>query len=293
MRILCSLIGLMLASSTACRAQSPEQVALIETAVSSAKAVEPASPRKVLVIHRCDGFRHSCIPVANKMLALLGEHSGAFEASFTDEMASFNTENLAGFDAILLNNTTRLKFENDEQRAALVAFVKGGKGLIGIHSASDNFYDFPEAAEMIGGMFDGHPWGAGGTWGVKLDDADHPINASFKGENFEIRDEIYQMKSPPYSRQNQHLLLSLNLEHAPTAAQGGQRRDDKDYGISWIKRSGKGRVFYCSLGHNEDVFWNKDVVAHYLAGIQYALGDLNANDSPSEPAKETAPAKND
>jgi type 1 glutamine amidotransferase len=55
---------------------------------------------------------------------------------------------------------------------------------------------------------------------------------------------------------------------------GNCTREDNDYAISWIRDYGKGRVFYCSLGHDSYVFWDTKVLEHFLAGIQYALGDL-------------------
>ena len=58
-------------------------------------------------------------------------------------------------------------------------------------------------------------------------------------------------------------------------------RADNDYAISWVRSYGKGRVFYCSLGHNPDAFWNTPILEHFLAGIQFALGDLKANTKPS------------
>ena len=259
---------------------SPEQEAKLGEAVAGIACVKPAAPRKILVVYRCDGFKHRSIPVCNKLLELLGPASGAFEATFSDQMSSFDAKTLEAYDAILFNNTTRLKFETEAQKSALINFVRAGKGVIGIHAASDNFYDFPEAAEMMGGMFDGHPWTAGGSWGVKLDEPDHPLNASFGGKGFEIKDEIYQIKGS-YSRTTHRVLLSLNMEHPATADRKGQKRADKDNAIAWIKRFGKGRVFYCSLGHNNEVYWNRAVVAHYLAGIQYALGDLKVDDKPS------------
>ena len=39
-------------------------------------------------------------------------------------------------------------------------------------------------------------------------------------------------------------------------------------------------MFYCALGHFVYIYWNPTVLEHYLAGIQYALGDLKANDKP-------------
>src|ERR1039458_697940 len=62
-------------------------------------------------------------------------------------------------------------------------------------------------------------------------------------------------------------------------------RADHDYGLSWIRREGKGRVFYEAHGHSERVYAIKPMLEHVLAGVQYALGDLKADDSPSVKAK--------
>ena len=58
-----------------------------------------------------------------------------------------------------------------------------------------------------------------------------------------------------------------------------------DFPMSWIRRHGKGRVFYTGLGHGPDVFSNARVLEHLLAGIQYALGDLAADDAPDSTRK--------
>jgi type 1 glutamine amidotransferase len=63
----------------------------------------------------------------------------------------------------------------------------------------------------------------------------------------------------------------------PTAT----KRTDGDYGLSWIRREGKGRVFYEAHGHNEKVYAIAPMLQHVMAGIQYAIGDLKADDSPS------------
>ena len=59
------------------------------------------------------------------------------------------------------------------------------------------------------------------------------------------------------------------------------KRTDGDYALSWIRREGKGRVFYQALGHSEHVYAMTPMMAEVLAGIQYALGDLKADDRPS------------
>jgi len=100
---------------------------------------------------------------ANFALETMGKKTGAFEATLADDYSVFTAANLAQYDLILFNSTTRLKFPNPEHRKAIMDFLAAGKGVAGIHAASDNFDNWPEALAMMGGIFSGHPWTAGGT----------------------------------------------------------------------------------------------------------------------------------
>ena len=86
------------------------------------------------------------------------------------------------------------------------------------------------------------------------------------------------------------MLLSIDVEKSDYDPEKRrilpERQVDKDFPMSWIKTYHKGRVFYTVFGHNPSSFWNPQLLQHYLAGIQYALGDLKADDRPS--AKLTA-----
>ena len=258
----------------------------ITDALPKKATVKPAKPRKMLIFCRCEGFFHGSIPWGNKALELMGKKTGAYESVITDDMAAFDPGNLDQFDAVLFNNTTRLDFKDPKRRETLMSFVKGGRGVCGIHAATDNFYDWPEAAEMMGGLFDGHPWGGGGTWAFKIDEPEHPLNKAFGGKGFLIKDEIYKMKAP-YSREKLRILLSLDM----TKKRNKKGRPDDDNAVGWLRRFGKGRVFYCSLGHNNEIFWTPAVLQHYLDGIQYALGDLKVDATPSAKlAKKPIPA---
>jgi type 1 glutamine amidotransferase len=227
----------------------------------------------------CKGFKHGSIPYWDRALAIMGRKTGAFEAVVSSDMAQFSAENLKRFDAVCFNNTTRLKFD-EPLRKSLMAFIKGGKGIVGIHAATDNFYDWPEAAEMMGGQFCGHPWGSGGTWAVKIDDAGHPLMAAYKGKGFKVKDEIYLTKPPLYSRDKQRVLMSLDMTDKATRSVQRGKFSDADVGISWVKSYGKGRLFYCSLGHNNHLTWDPALLQHYLAGIQFALGDFPVDTKP-------------
>jgi type 1 glutamine amidotransferase len=259
----------------------PEFIERVEQALPEKAQATPAKPRKVLLFYRTEGFVHSSIPVGNYALRRLGEKTGAFTATVTNDMAAFDEASLFQYDAVLFNNTTSLKFADPKHRENLMRFMKEGRGLVGVHAATDNFGTWPEAACLIGGQFDGHPWNAGTTVAVRNDDPEHPCNASFGGKGFQIKDEIYQIKGC-FSREAQRVLLSLDWDNEINHQidTNKLRRADRDFGITWMKSDGGGRVFYCSLGHNEHIYWDPAVLRHYLAGIQYALGDLKADDKP-------------
>ena len=263
------------------RAVSPQELQKIENAVPASAGAKAKRPRKLLVFNLCNGYKHSSIPYWDKALEIMGRKTGAFTVVISSDMSMFMPENLKDFDAVCLNNSTKLDFEDPNLRKSLMDFIEGGKGIVGIHAATDNFYDWPEAAEMMGGQFSGHPWGSGGTWAVKLDDPNHPLTAAFGGKGFKIKDEIYRTERPLYSRTRQRILLSLDMTDEATRSVKGLKPGDADTGISWVKRYGKGRLFYCSLGHNHHITWDAAVLRHFLDGIQFALGDLWVDTTPS------------
>jgi type 1 glutamine amidotransferase len=163
-------------------------------------------------------------------------------------------------------------------RQSLLDFVRGGKGLVGIHAAADSSYRWKEYGTLLGGQFNGHPWG---HIVMRIEDPANPVNAAFGGKPFEISDEIYTFRET-YSRERQHILTSIDLA-ASKIDSGFNRPQDHDYAVSWLNKYGQGRVFYCSLGHREETYMNPTVLRHYLAGLQFALGDLDADASPSGP----------
>lgn len=262
----------------------PEAVQKIEAAAPAKATVQPAKARRVLIMWRCEGFFHgNGIAGGNKAIEFMGRKTGAFETDITDDYGAFTPENLAKYDAVVLNNTTHLKF-SDAQRKALLDYVNGGKGLVGIHAAADNFADWPDGAALVGGLFDGHPWGGGGTWAFKPDPAakDHVLNRAWGGEGFKLKDEVYQFKDP-YTRADRLVLATLDLSDAATAEPLPKaKRTDKDFAIAWAKTQGKGRVFFSNIGHAGNVFEDAKVLRFYLDGIQFAIGDLKAVVAPAK-----------
>ncbi len=264
----------------------------ITASIPAEAYAKPTKPRKLLVFSRTNGFRHQSIVTGKIALEEMGKKTGAYEAVISDELSNFEKDKIHQFDAICFLSTTMnpfspfkdewMKMSAEEKEAAtkyelelkesLMAFVKGGGGFIGIHAATDTFYEWPEYGEMINGYFNGHPWNAGSQVNIYVEPGQekHPLVEMFKGQRLDFKEEIYQFKAP-YDSSKVHMLLRLDPEKS--AQVEGMKREDDDYGVAWARNWEKGRVFYCSLGHNHEMYWNPEILRHYLAGIQWAIGD--------------------
>lgn len=233
-----------------------------------------AERKHVLVVTSTWDFRHSSIPTAERVLAGLGDRSGLFDVEYVrggkDGLGEDNIgtkmsrEALKKYDAIIFANTTgNLPMAEKE---ALIDFVKSGKGFVGMHSASDTFHAWRPYIDMLGGEFQIH------HEQVRVDcvnqDHEHPATRHL-GPVYSVFDEIYLLKS--FDRTKVHGLLGLD-KHPNTGAPG-------DYPIAWCRAVGKGRVFYTSLGHREDVWLSAAYQDHVLGGIKYALGLEKGNDA--------------
>ncbi|HTK74188.1 MAG TPA: ThuA domain-containing protein [Gemmataceae bacterium] len=306
-------------SNRACAADAPKpkeaDVQKMEAALPDKAYAKPEKARKVLIYGNAQGFVHSSIPLGEVTIEKLGEKTGAWTGTISNDPAAF--DNLKDYDAVVLVSTTghfllpkgpegrnvseeqKKEFEQkvqpdkqaEERRLQnLVDFVKGGKGLAGIHASTDAYYDKDEYGNLIGGRFSGHKSGKEEI-SVVNEDPSNPVNAAFNGKGFEYADEIYRFKDPAqnkskqtYDRGTTHVLLSVDISKHNNEPQG------TDMPVAWIRKVGDGRVFYCSLGHNEFVYQDPNILKFYLAGIQFATGDLQASTSPSG-AKPSAAAK--
>jgi type 1 glutamine amidotransferase len=269
----------------------------------------PKQPRRVLVLARAAGFVHSSIPLAARTVEALGQKTGAWTTVITYNAADINTANLAQYDLIFLDSTTGqfLDDPNDAaataaRREALLSFVRGGKGLAGIHAATDTYHAggkplWPEFNTMIGGSFKFH-WNNPTLISVKIDDVNNPINRAFTRTNaegqrvavpFQVTDEVYTFSQDSWSRERVRTLTSVNYDAMPQVIKDQEpangRRTDGDYGLSYIRREGQGRVFVQVLGHDHAIYKMPSMLEHILAGVQYAIGDLEGVDDTPVPLK--------
>lgn len=275
----------------------PKMIEKVKAALPDAAPAKPKAARNILIYSRTAGFRHSSIEIGTRAIAMMGDKTGAYAVTATEDESYFEPAKLSKFDAVFMLNTTGeclrpkggTKEEQDkreeELKKSLADFVSGGKGLIGLHSATDTYHrggktTWKDYTQMMGGAFVSHPWHK--PVPVKVVDPKSPINAPFDGKDFTITDEIYMFDNDTALATDRHYLLVMDIEKMDAKDQAGGKRKDGTYPISWNNTFGKGRCFYCSLGHREEIFWNPTILKHYLAGIQYALGDLEADATPAK-----------
>ena len=258
----------------------------IEAALPAKAAVSPARPRKLLIFDRNVGYPgHPAIAYANLAFSEMGKKTGAFEAVVSHDPAVFAPDNLKQYDAVFLNSTVGNIFEDPAWRQSLDEFVYSGGGLLGVHGTTFAFTrwpgaheDWPEFGFMLGGRGGNHRAQDEHAF-LKMDSPDHPLNRPFGGKGFDYRDEFYRVRGP-YSRDRLRVLFSIDTDKTDLSGKEPERADN-DYAQAWVRNYGRGRVFYCSIGHNPYVFYDSRMLQFYLGAIQFALGDLPAPTTPS------------
>lgn len=279
---------------------NPDQAERIEAASPQKSRIAAKRQRHVLIwntpfMDNCPHKGYS-VPQAEHAMKVLGKKTGAFECVVSDDVAMYLPEKLDKFDAIIFNNSNgpwirptakdMVKFKGYGDnidaveillRKSLLDWVKDGGGIVAYHHAIGGNTHWPEFHDMIGATYWGHPWNE--EVGIKLDEPDHPLLEAFADENFRLSEEIFQYNDP-WSRNNCRVLMSLDTKSTNMTVPWIHRKDN-DFGLAWIRSYGKGRVFYCAIGHRTEHWWNEKILRFYLDGIQFVCGDLAADMTPS------------
>src|SRR5207247_2448858 len=200
--------------------------------------------RNLLFIGQAKGYQHEAISTAMVTLYNLGRSSGLWNTqlrtdctAITKKPLKWEAKNLDAFDAIVFFTDGDLDMDMS-QKEDLLSFVRDdGKGFIGIHSAAITFTSWPEYGQMLGGYFDGHPWGQFNA-PLVVEDSKFPGMKNFP-TTFTLFDEVYQIKD--FSRRNVRVLLSLDADKIDLSRKG-VRRTDIDFAVIWAMNYGKGRV---------------------------------------------------
>jgi type 1 glutamine amidotransferase len=248
----------------------------------SGTATAQEKKRNLLVIGQSKGYQHEAISTAMVTLYNLGRSSGRWNTYFrtdciaiTKKPLKWGAKNLNSFDAVVFFTDGDLDMD-DSQKADLLSFVRDdGKGFIGIHSATITFLSWPEYGEMIGGYYDGHPWG----------EFDAPLvveDTRFPGmehlpSRFTLRDEVYQIRN--FSRAKVRVLLRLDAGMLDLSSKGAHR-EDGDFAVIWARNYGKGRVLYNGLGHSLEVWDRPEIQRMWQEMVEWSMGVVPADSTP-------------
>jgi len=260
-----------------------------------------AAPKKILFFTKSSGYEHSVISwkngqpsFAEKILLELGQKND-WEFTFSKDGSKFSPEYLAQFDAVFFYTTGDLCSEGTDKqppmtpagKQALFDFVRGGKGFIGTHSATDTFHTANESQKgpdryvnhgtnadpyvgFIGGEFIIH-----GAQQVATNKVIDPSFPGFEnvGDSFAFQEEWYSLKD---FAPDDHVLTVIDAPHMK-----GTMYDRPPYPNTWARMEGKGRVWFTALGHREDVWTNPTFQQILVGGIKWALGEVSADVTPN------------
>src|SRR5689334_15245430 len=272
-------------------------LALLAVFSTSLRAADASPPRRLLFLNRSVGFQHPVVAVkdgkpcyAETILQPICKEHG-WELVSTKDGRLFTPENLAKFDAILFYTQGDLEAESrldhsppmtKEGKQALLDAVKGGKGFVGFHCASDTFHSPGQQWEaqpasqrdpyidMVGGEFIVHQSQQETT--MKVADPKFP-GAGSLGDGFKMLEEWYSLKN---FADDLHVLLVNETE-----GMHDKCYERPPYPATWIRNYGKGRVFYTSMGHREDVWTRPEFQSIVIGGINWAVGDAKADTTPN------------
>jgi type 1 glutamine amidotransferase len=263
---------------------------------SQAPAPPAGAGKKLLFLTHAGFYKHPSLGPAEKAVTELGK-AGGFAVTTVEgykydadklDFSFLTPAYLNQFDGIMMMTNGNLPF-TIAQKEMLLDFIRSGKGFVGTHCSSLTFYDYPQFGEMLGAYFL-----RGATISnrrkvvvLKVEDQKHPATRML-GPSWPVADEFYTFGRPDvpgedvdslfknkipiaFSRQRHHVLLSVDTDR--TDLTDTQFKKGGDYPQAWWRDYGKGRSFYTSFGHREDI-WSVDPVfqAHLTGGIRWALG---------------------
>jgi type 1 glutamine amidotransferase len=217
--------------------------------------------RRIEVLFLGDNGHHRPADMAPKIMAALGPRGINF--TYTDQLDDLNPETLGKYDALLL-------FANwdsiaPKQADALLGFVASGKGFIPVHCATYCFRNNDEIVKLMGGQFWKHTWDTIQPVWTK---PDHPALAGVKP--FKTLDETYLHTK---LQQDNEVLTERLIGADQKKDRPGQEKEP----YTWVRKHGKGRIFYTAYGHDEKT-WSQPGFHDLLEkGILWAVGEEAKN----------------
>ena len=256
--------------------------------------------KRILMYTRSQTFEHSCIrrgknnelSMAENIVIDLGKKHG-FDVTCTKDGREFLPETVAKYDGFLFETTGDLTKEGGDRqppmppegKKALLQAIASGKGFVGCHCASDTFHSKGNSREnqppeqrdpyirMLGGEFIVH----GAQMKARMRVVDHEFAGTKDLKDFELLEEWYALRN---FAPDLHVILVQDTQ--------GMSKNGRDlmykrpnYPATWARKHEKGRVFYTSMGHREDVWQNPTFQSLLLGGLNWTLGNIDAQIPPN------------
>jgi len=249
--------------------------------------------QKVLYFSRSAGFEHDAVKlkdgkpsISDRILTELGQKHG-FEVVCTKDGRVFDGD-LDQYDAIAFYTSGDLTKPDKantppmtpEGKQKLLRAIAAGKGFVGLHAATDSFHSKGPANEnqtevdpyiaMIGGEFIVH--GAQQEATIRAVSPDFPGVKKF-GEVQKLNEEWYTLKN---FAKDLHVILVEDNE-----GMKGDCYQRPPFPATWARMHQKGRVFYTSFGHRDDIWTNPDVQGIIAGGLAWAMRNVTVDVAPN------------
>ena len=205
------------------------------------------------------GFRHEDgIAAARQVMSTIAATTGEFTLTTTEDVSSIDAARLASVDVLFFALTSGELPFSETQKRDLLAFVEGGRGFIGVHSATDTLYSWPDYGRLVGAYFREHPWTQTAT--VSVADATHPSTRGVPA-SFSLLEEFYTFRENPQPP----VQTLLRLDPASVGASG-------DFPLAWAQAFGRGRAYYNALGHYPSTWQDVRFQTQLRGAIRWAGG---------------------
>ena len=245
------VVALSVVAAGACGSDSQPSAPSAPTATGGATTV------RALVLTATAGFRHDSIPAAITALRSSASSSN-LSFTFTEDLSTLSVDTLARFDVVIFALTSGELPLTAASKAALLDFVSAGHGFVGVHSASDTLYEWPDYGRLVGAYFLEHPWTQRAT--VVVDDRTHPSMSGID-DRFSLFEEFYTFRDNPRGR----VQVLLRLDAASVGSTG-------DYPLAWAQPFGAGRAYYNALGHFAETWNDAGFRRQMAAAIRWTAG---------------------
>lgn len=250
-------------------------IAATSPALAQEGGEQKPDDRQIVVLTDSDGYVHSVVEpqdgeslVVKTLRSIVTDRLGGSILHVSDA-AELTAEVLdpAKTAAVVMYTTADIPLDVE----LLNRYLENGGALLGIHCATDTLMTTPAFTDCIGGIFDGHPWGADTPVVLKAVDRRHPIVEPI-GDRRALKEEIYQIKE--YDAQSVRTLMVLDMEAT-------ELKRPQMVPVIWCREMGKGRIVYTSLGHREDVWMSDWFQDHLTASLEWATGRIEGSAKPN------------